>query len=300
MAWRPYRNFGLKLAALALGSLLWFTVTGERVERKIARVEIYYSNLPGSLVITDQPDSVDVTVRGTYADISRLQDLAITADLADATSGPNVVPLSGEQMTVPPGVEVVQIDPGFVVLYIEQSDFREVPIEPEVDGEPASGFVVKDVAAEPATVGIVGPQSRLNPTTVALTERISIAGESSTITRNVMVFMSDAQLRPAEPTETTVTVTIEPAPVTERFESVPVTFPNLGATLEVVGPLPTVVVTIRGTTDQLASLDAAAIMARIDLAGLGPGEYTRDVVVLPPPGLEIDSVVPASLTLRIR
>jgi hypothetical protein len=32
MAWHPLRNVGLKIVALALGTLLWFTVTGEPFE----------------------------------------------------------------------------------------------------------------------------------------------------------------------------------------------------------------------------------------------------------------------------
>ena len=38
MAWHPFRNFGLKVAALGLGTLLFFTVSGPRVERTISGV----------------------------------------------------------------------------------------------------------------------------------------------------------------------------------------------------------------------------------------------------------------------
>ena len=38
MAWHPFRNLGLKTAALALGTLLWFAVSGEEVERLVGYV----------------------------------------------------------------------------------------------------------------------------------------------------------------------------------------------------------------------------------------------------------------------
>ena len=38
MAWHPLRNLGLKLAALALGTALWFTVSGPQVERNVTGV----------------------------------------------------------------------------------------------------------------------------------------------------------------------------------------------------------------------------------------------------------------------
>ena len=38
MAWHPFRNLGLKVVALLLGTLLWFTVSGQQVERTVTGV----------------------------------------------------------------------------------------------------------------------------------------------------------------------------------------------------------------------------------------------------------------------
>ena len=35
MAWHPFRNLGLKIAALVLGTLLWLTVSGHEIERRV-------------------------------------------------------------------------------------------------------------------------------------------------------------------------------------------------------------------------------------------------------------------------
>ena len=48
MAWHPFRNLGLKMAALVLGTMLWFTVSGQQVERRLS-VAVFYRNLPASL-----------------------------------------------------------------------------------------------------------------------------------------------------------------------------------------------------------------------------------------------------------
>ena len=68
MAWRPFRNAGLKMAALALGTLLWFTVTSDEVER-LVEVPIAIRNLPAGLEITEQPQGVEVRVRGSAAEL---------------------------------------------------------------------------------------------------------------------------------------------------------------------------------------------------------------------------------------
>ena len=40
MAWHPFQHFGLKVAALALGTLLWLTVSGQQVERRVPRAGV--------------------------------------------------------------------------------------------------------------------------------------------------------------------------------------------------------------------------------------------------------------------
>ena len=301
MAVRPFRNLGLKLAALGLGSLLWFTVTGERVERQILRVPIVYQNLPASLEITDQPDSVDVSVRGSFAEVTRVQDVAVLADLHEAAPGEFILPLQTDQVVVPPGVEVVQIAPSVLRLYLELSDIRDVVVEPSIDGEPAAGFAVTSVRVDPAMVTITGPQSRLRPTTTAVTERISIEGASSTVTRTVSVGLRDAQLRLVESRQVTVTVAIEPVPVSRTFDRVPLRFPNRGAGLEVLDAPRMVSVTVLGPRAEVEALSVGAVEARIDLAGLGPGQHSLDVKVrLPAGGLQIERVEPSLVTLRLR
>jgi YbbR domain-containing protein len=300
MAWHPFRNVGLKFSALALGALLWFTVTGEQVERKVTQVPIYYRNLSPALEITDQPGSVDVSIRGRYADISRIQDIAITADLGGAGAGANVLPLRVDQVTVPQGVDVVQIDPGTVTVWLERSDEMRVPIRPNIDGEPAPGFHVRETLVEPAMVTIVGPQSRLRPTASAVTERISIEGRDANLVRDVSVGVSDAQLRLRQPVTARVTVVIEPEPASRSFEALAIAFRNLPEDASATADPATVSVVLRGMGTPIASVAAADLRPFVDVAGLAPGVHVRDVRVMPPVGVEVAGITPATVTVTIR
>ena len=75
MAWHPFRNLGLKVAALGLGTLLWFTVSGQQVERTVSRVPVVYRNVPTGLRDHGRPARTPSTVhvRGSENQISRLQ-----------------------------------------------------------------------------------------------------------------------------------------------------------------------------------------------------------------------------------
>ena len=62
----------------------------------------------------------------------------------------------------------------------------------------------------------------------------------------------------------------------------------------------TVDVTLRGDRDALGHLDADEIVAFIDLAGLGPGQYNSlDVHATSSPDVGVTGVEPASVQVRI-
>ncbi len=212
MAWHPFRNVGLKLAALALGTLLWFTVSGNQIERRVP-VPVSYSNVPASLEMTgDQVDGATVHVRGEDNLVAGLApgDLRVIVDLKDAHIGTNLIPLQTEQVVVPLGVEVLQVDPGAVTVTLEPTGRIEALVAPTVEGRPAPGYEVKQVTVEPAAVTVFGPESRLRYPVSVVTERVSIEGRRSTVVQEVNVGVIDAQLRLKNPGTVRVTVRIEP------------------------------------------------------------------------------------------
>jgi YbbR domain-containing protein len=212
MAWHPLRNLGLKFAALALGCLLWYTVSGHQIERRLP-VPVFYSNLPSPLELTgDQMDTVSVHVRGDDNIVGSLTDgrLQVVVDLGDAHSGTNIIPLRVDDVAAPPGVEVVMIDPGTVTVTLERTGQLDVAVRPTVDGQPAPGYVAGDALVEPPTVTIAGPESRLKNRISVITERVLIEGRTSTLVQDVGVGVADAQLRVLRPHTVKVTVPIMP------------------------------------------------------------------------------------------
>ena len=217
MPWRPLRNAGLKLVALALGTLLWLTVSGHEIERRVY-VPVSYSNVPSALELTgDQMDMVSVHVRGDENLVSGLRegDIRVVVSMDAAQAGPNLIPLRVEEVVAPLGVQVIQVDPGTASVTLEKSARVTVPVRPTLVGQPAPGFTVSDMSVQPAGVTIAGPESRLRSPISVITDRITIAGRSSTFTQEVGVGVADAQLRVVEPRSVRVTVRIEPVPAPE-------------------------------------------------------------------------------------
>lgn len=214
MAWKPLRNTGLKLASLGLGTLLWLTVSGHEIERRVY-VPVSYSNVPEQLELTgDQMDSVSVHVRGGENLVSSLRDgdIRVVVSLNSAHAGPNMIPLRVEEVVAPLGVQVMQIDPGTASVTLEKSARITVPVRPTLVGQPTSGYTVSGITVQPMNVTIAGPESRLSGPISVVTERIGVDGRSVTFTQEVSVGVADAQLRVVEPRTVRVTVRIEPVP----------------------------------------------------------------------------------------
>ena len=163
MAWHPFRNIGLKIVALAIGTGLWFVVSGPRVDRVVSAVPVTYRNTPATLDLSNQTQTVDVHVRGVSRQVTSLQpgDLVVAVDLSGRQAGLVELPLRVDQITAPAGMEVVQVDPSVVSLLLEGRDTAERTI-------PAVAITVRN---RPPSAR----QVELDPETVAVTVRGSTA-----------------------------------------------------------------------------------------------------------------------------
>jgi YbbR domain-containing protein len=303
MAYHPFRHLGLKVLAITLASVLWFTVAGEHVVERSLRVPLAVRNLSPSLeIVGDLPAAVDVRVRGSSTQLSRLDpgDVVAMLDLANARTGARLFHLRTDEVRAPYGVEVAQVMPPSLSLSIERSARRVVPIVPATDGEPAAGFVVGRISAEPSTVEVVGPESHVRGVSEATTEPLELDGKSSRVREVVTVGVTDSSVRLAEPQNVTVVVEITPAPIERDVTGVPVRSRNLGQGLSVRIVPETVRVKVRGQRDALAKVKPDSIDAFADLTGLGPGKYNLRVQVDPSEEFGVGTVTPNSVAITIK
>jgi YbbR domain-containing protein len=304
MAYHPFRHLGLKVLAIMLASVLWFTVAGEHVVERSLRVPLAVSNLPLALeIVGDLPESVDVRVRGSAAQLSRLDagDVVAMLDLSTARQGARLFHLRTDEVRVPYGIEVAQVMPPSISLSLERSLTRTVPIVPTTDGEPAPGFVVGKMSAEPSTVRIIGPESHVKAVASATTEPIAIDGRTERVRDVVTVGVIDSSVRLVEqPQSATVVVEIQPAPIEREVAGVPVRSRNLsqGLTPRIV---PEVVrVEIRGQRDVISQVRPDAIESFVDLTGLGPGRYNLRVQVDPSEEFGVGTISPTVVSVTIK
>jgi YbbR domain-containing protein len=301
MAVRGFRHhLGLKLISLILAVLLWLVVSGEQVGERALRIPLEFTNLPANLeLVGDAPDTVDVRVRASSGSISRISagDLVAMIDLRAARPGRRLFHVTDDDVRRPTGVEVVQVNPSSVAISFERSATRTVPVVPSVEGEPAEGFVVGTVTANPPTVEVAGPATALRQLTEAITDPVSVDGASGPVEEAVTIGVTDPLLRLSSPQNARVNVEILPAPAEWTVSKIPVTIRN-GARNAVVTPA-AVTAVVRGPRELMKD-GADAFEAYVDGAALKSGQLLLPVRIVAPERVAVVSTEPEQVRVRIR
>ena len=305
MAVPIFRDLGLKVFATALAVLLWLTVAGDPIAERGLHIPLEFENVPDSVeILGNPPETVEVRLRGSSAVLRRLEagDVAGIIDLGSERPGNRLFDMTtAGRVRVPLGVEVTQVIPSTVSLTIEAAGSpRMVPVVPVLEGDPAPGFVVGRVVVEPATVAVVGPQSKLRQLTEAMTEPLDVTNAAVPIEETVTVGVADPNLRLETPRAARVTVEIVRAPVERTLDEVPVRVRNAASGLSPTVTPESITVTVHGPPELMRGLDNNAVGAFVDLAGLGAGVYNLSVMVEPHRAFRVTQVEPTVALVELR
>ena len=299
MAFRV-RHLGLKIVSVVLATLLWLLVSGEQTVERALRIPLQFTNLPPRLeLVGDPPEMVDVRLRGSSGTMSRLSsgELAAILDVGTARPGQRLFHLTTADVRAPFGVDVVQVSPASMPLTFEESRTKRVRVVAQVDGEPATGYVISSIVVDPIEVEVVGPAGALSGVGEAITDPVSVAGDSEGRTETVTLGVANPAVRLRQAQNARVTVTITPTPEEWVVDGIPVQVQ--GPTAGVTVSLSAVTVRVRGPRTPAAHA-ADVYHASVDTTGLGPGRHQRPIRVDAPEGLAVLRVDPAVATVTIR
>jgi YbbR domain-containing protein len=293
---------GLKALSLVMAIFLWMFVAGEETVERGLRVPLELVQFPPGLELQDEaPTVVDVRVRGSSALLSQVGpgDMVAFLDLHAARAGRRVFQLTPEQVRAPFNVEVVQVSPASITLVFENSMTKTVPINPSYEGTPAPGYVVGKVTVQPGTVDVTGPETAVRQANEAVTEAVSVNGAREAVIENVTIGLLDPSIRLKTPRVATVRVEILPGPRERQLRDQPVHIRNLGPNLSAQAVPSTIDVVLRGSREGLDRVETSEVVAFVDLAGLGPGDYPIEVQVDASADAGAARIEPSTVQVRI-
>src|SRR3954470_9569991 len=146
----------IKVLSMVLAVTLFVLVRSDKDATSGAYVKIIYTLPEDRVLVSDPVSEVKVSVRGPWTKLQHL-DRSLEPIRIDLTRvhAPEVH-LDEDMVKVPAGVRVASIVPSELQVECEPRIVREVPVQPILEGQPAEGYRVAKVLAEPAHVRVDG------------------------------------------------------------------------------------------------------------------------------------------------
>lgn len=220
-------NLNLKFLSLAVSLLLYSLFHGVQDARRpiVVSPTVLMPPSTANRVLMTQVPPIRLTLRGPRAALDELEadSVRLPMDLTKGTE--RRIELDPDDVRLPPGVHVEQIDPPVLDLQWEDVVTRDVPVQVSVVGTPASGFVVKGTPkAEPAKVRFEGPKSEIMVLQHVRAEAFDVSGlTAGKYDRQLKIDRPAGHLAPETPTASvSVSLEVVRETVERLFVKVPV------------------------------------------------------------------------------
>ena len=203
-------DLDLKVLALLLAFGLWWMLGRDPMVESVETAANEFQHAPDNLVMTsDSPSQVRVTVKGPERIVRALKptEIAAVLDLAGVNAGERTFDLGPRQISVPRGVTVQQVVPAQIHLDFSPSTRRTIAVRARVIGKFVSGYGITEISCDPATVTVVGPESRVNAIDTAITDPVDATGVVGKATFTTHAYVPDPLVRVQHPLPIRVTVT---------------------------------------------------------------------------------------------
>lgn len=181
----------LRLLSLAIAVVLWFlySYSGREQtlsERALVDVPVTY-NTPQGLVLLNPQSEVSIRVSGNEEAIRNLNPFQVAAVIdVEPRAGIQEIVLGEENVSRPPGIDVVSISPDRLSLQVDREMTKRLRVIPAPRGEPAAGAEEGEYHVEPEYVTVRGPKSLLERRDRILAP-VSIEGKAISFTQPVTV-----------------------------------------------------------------------------------------------------------------
>lgn len=158
-------RLSLRILSLAIALAMWIFVVGQEKGEIALKVPVELTNVPRQMMLAgDVPSEVEVRVRGPRSLIrtASAKRMVKTIDLAGMPVGDHVFQVEAGELDLPPGVKVVQISPVRIRVPLAKTFRQLLPVRPVLQGAPAEGLEVSEVAFKPDAVTVLGLKEEID------------------------------------------------------------------------------------------------------------------------------------------
>jgi diadenylate cyclase len=183
--------------ARGLETLMTLEVPVEFMNRE-SRMEIF--------AVSASSVKLQLSGSGTLIKSIRPDQVKVKLNLANAVPGSNQVMISRDAITLPPGIQLKQVDPQALMVNVDIPAEKMLPIQPDWSGKLAEGLILEDARLVPDRVKVVGASLMLKKIDTIYTEKIPLESITTGGTATVGLVLRPSSLKLADSTHNRIDV----------------------------------------------------------------------------------------------
>jgi YbbR domain-containing protein len=172
----------IEVTTAALVSLLfiagfWFSITRGLETLATFDIPIEYQNRdPNMEILHASVNSVRLNLSGsgTLLKSTRPDQVRVRLDLSNSTAGENTYWITSNNITLPPGIVLKEVIPQSVVVDLDVTVRKELPVQIDWVGRLPENLVLAEAVVEPPRVEIIGSKRVLESIQTIYTEKVGL------------------------------------------------------------------------------------------------------------------------------
>jgi hypothetical protein len=198
----------IEVTTAALVSLLfiagfWFSITRGLETLATFDVPIEYQNRdPNMEILHASVNSVRLNLSGsgTLLKSTRPDQVRVRLDLSNSTAGENTYWITSNNITLPPGIVFKEVMPQNVVVNLDVTVRKELPVQIDWVGRLTENLVLAEAVIEPPRVEIIGSKRVLETIQTIYTEKVALDRLREVGVIEAGLALQPASGRPGSPT----------------------------------------------------------------------------------------------------
>jgi len=285
------------LILLVAGGLLFY---GGQDEVTLA-IPVTLEHVPLDLMtVRDTPLVLEARLKGLSRVLKGIKNsqLSCKIDLSTAKPGPLFVKVSPEMINVPWRVSVLATDPISFTITVDRRMDKTVPIVPDLNKDPAPGYIIPSVVATPCTIRLTGPMSVLEEISAVRTTPVDVGGLTETVRKKVALNLNhNPYVKAIDESLVEVEIVVEQKMV-EKWLGIAVL--ATGSKYKYVVTPDRIEILLRGPMQTLEKLTQDnGVEVYVELEDLVPGTYVRRAVIKPPLNTTLVEAKPEVFTVKV-
>lgn len=288
------RNWPVKLVCFVLAVFIYFFYRHATIQKETKVVPLNVSSQGITLPAQNIPSYVKVSLKGRPEDLARITEKNISAVINldyHTEEGKFKVPVDIRLAPEIMGIEPLEVtvDKSFLEINVAKKDRKQLPVEAEIQGTPAAGYEITDIAVSPSTIGVSGAKSIIDAMVEVSTDEISVDEKRTSFSQNIGIH-HDSQLISYDNKTVTVTVTIQPITSSRRFVDQTIYLYGVNPLFEAKADPERITFTLTGNQNQLEAFVPELHTVRMNCSAITkPGTYEVPIEVVLPNGIRLVS-----------